>query len=54
MATTLKSKRLSYGLVELREEIMYGTATYVLYVNGQVKSSSQDLNYMIGEYNRLY
>ncbi|MCL2672422.1 MAG: hypothetical protein FWF10_10370 [Clostridiales bacterium] len=54
MATTIKSKMVSYGLVELREEIMYGTRNYVLYVNGRIKSQSTDLNYMIAEFDRLY
>ena len=40
---TLKGKRTSYGLVEIREE----RSGYRLYVNGILKESSSDLNYIL-------
>lgn len=40
---TLKGKRTSYGLVEIREE----TSGYGIYVNGVLKESSSDLNYLL-------
>ena len=40
---TLKGKRTSYGLVEIREE----KGGYGLYVNGVLKESSSDLNYIL-------
>ena len=40
---TLKGKRTSYGLVEIREE----RSGYTIYVNGVLKESSSDLNYIL-------
>ena len=40
---TLKGKRTSYGLVEIREE----RGSYGIYVNGSLKESSSDLNYIL-------
>ena len=40
---TLKGKRTSYGLVEIREE----RSGYAIYVNGILKESSTDLNYIL-------
>lgn len=40
---TLKGKRTSYGLVEIREE----RGGYAIYVNGSLKESSSDLNYIL-------
>ncbi len=40
---TLKGKRTSYGLVEIREE----RSGYAIYVNGKLKESSSDLNYIL-------
>ena len=40
---TLKGKRASYGLVEIREE----NGRYSIYVNGLLKESSSDLNYIL-------
>jgi len=40
---TLKGKRTRYGLVEIREE----RSGYGIYVNGSLKESSSDLNYIL-------
>ena len=40
---TLKGKKTKYGLVEIREE----RGSYCLYVNGVLKESSSDLNYIL-------
>ena len=40
---TLKGKRTKYGLVEIREE----RSGYAIYVNGILKESSSDLNYIL-------
>lgn len=40
---TLKGKRTTYGLVELKEE----RSGYAIYVNGVIKESSSDLNYVL-------
>ena len=40
---TLKGKRTSYGLVEIREE----RSGYAIYVNGSLKESSWDLDYIL-------
>lgn len=53
METTLKSKRVSYGTVELRD----GGATsprYRIYVNGQLKEYSEDLYFLTSEFNNKY
>ena len=41
---TLKGKRTSYGLVEIRDERGGG---FGLYVNGVLKESSMDLQYIL-------
>ncbi len=46
---TLKGKTTSYGLVEVRQE---SSGWYSLYVNGQLKEQSADLNYILREYDR--
>ena len=53
MEITLKSKRVSYGLVELRDA---GAANprYRIYVNGQLKQYSEDLNFLMREFDRTY
>ena len=53
METTLKSRRVSYGLVELRDG---GAASprYRIYVNGQLKEYSEDLNFLMGVFDRKY
>lgn len=50
---TIKSKSVSYGLVELRDE---GTCSprYRIYVNGSLKEQSDDLNFMIQTFDRKY
>lgn len=45
---TLKSKKGSYGLVEIRQE----GSDYVLYVGGTIKEISKDLNYILRQYDR--
>lgn len=40
---TLKGKRTSYGLVELKEE----RGGYGIYVNGILKESSSDLDFIL-------
>ncbi|MFZ2602359.1 MAG: hypothetical protein WAX06_10660 [Lactococcus lactis] len=57
MAKSLKSKVLSYGLVEIVETdaaFMSGTHKYQLVVAGQVKKQSADLQYIISEYEKLW
>ena len=53
MARVLKSKRVSYGLVEL---IDGGTswARYRIEVNGSVHEVSDDLNQILSIFNRNY
>ena len=45
---TLKGKTTSYGLIEVRQEGSW----YGLYINGQLKEQSADLNYILREYDR--
>ena len=57
MAKSLKSKVLSYGLVEIVETdaaFMSGTHKYQLVVAGQVKKQTADLQYIISEYEKLW
>ena len=51
--TTIKSKRVSYGLVELRDA---GTSSprYRIYVNGDLKEQSDDLNTISQIFNSKY
>ena len=53
MATSLKSKVLSYGLVEVVDQ---GNSSYryALVVAGQIKQQSNDLQYIISEYEKLW
>lgn len=46
----LKSKRTSYGLVEVRESSI--TGWYALYINGELKEQSADLEYILRQYDR--
>ena len=46
---TLKSKHTSYGLVEVRQE---SNGWYSLYVGGEMKEQSADLNYIMQQYDR--
>ena len=45
---TLKGKRTSYGLVEIREK----GSSYGIYVNGVLKESSSDLNYILKRFDK--
>jgi hypothetical protein len=47
---TLKSKRVSYGIVEIRET----SSGYGLYINDKLKMQSSDLSFILNEYNKLY
>jgi len=47
---TLKSKRTGYGLVEIRNSSIAGW--YALYINGELKEQSADLNYIQSQYDR--
>lgn len=53
METTIKSKRVSYGLVELRDA---GTLSprYRIYVNSQLKEQSDNLNDIIRIFDSRY
>ena len=46
---TLKGKTTSFGLIEVRQE---SNGWYALYINGQLKTQSADLNYILQEYDR--
>jgi len=45
---TLKGKRTRYGLVEIREH----GSSYCIYVNGVLKESSSDLNYILQRFDK--
>jgi hypothetical protein len=53
METTIKSKRVSYGLVEIRDA---GATSprYRLYVNGELKKHSDSLDAIMWEYDHTY
>lgn len=53
MSTVLKSKIVSYGLVELRD---HGASSprYGIYVNGVLKEYSENLSFMIETFDRKY
>lgn len=53
MSTVLKSKVVSYGLVELRDHGHSGPR-YGIYVNGQLKEISDDLSFMMETFERKY
>ncbi|MBR1781289.1 MAG: hypothetical protein IJ751_07815 [Oscillospiraceae bacterium] len=53
METTIKSKRVSYGLVELKDAGA-SSPRYRIYVNGQLKEYSNDLNFMVSTFERKY
>lgn len=46
----LKSKRTSYGLIEIRDASTAGW--YALYINGELKEQSAELNYIQREYEK--
>lgn len=45
---TLKGKRTRYGLVEIKEQ----SGSYCIYVNGELKESSSDLNYILRRFDK--
>ena len=47
---TLKSKRTSYGLIEIRDASTAGW--FALYINGELKEQSADLNYIQNQYDK--
>ena len=47
---TLRSKRTSYGLIEIRDSSILGW--YALYINGELKKQSADLSYIQQQYDR--
>lgn len=53
METTIKSKMLSYGLVEVRDAGAK-SPRYRLYVAGQLKSYSDSLSTILSEFDKLY
>ena len=53
MEITLKSKRVSYGLVELRDAGAV-SPRYCIYVNGQLKEYSDDLYGLTRIFNSRY
>ena len=53
MAVTIKSKYVSYGLVEIKYSGSY-SPRYGIYVNGELKEYSDDLNYLMGLFDRKY
>lgn len=53
METTIKAKQVSYGKVEVRDA---GTASprYRLYVNGELKKTSDSKDTIMYEYDHTY
>jgi len=47
---TLKSKRTSYGLIEIRDSSILGW--YALYINGELKEQSASLNHIQSQYDK--
>ncbi|HEL1563738.1 hypothetical protein [Streptococcus suis] len=55
MASTLKSKVVRGELVEVVESSGFlGGSEYQLLVGGQIKAQSKDLNYILGEFDRIW
>ena len=50
MATVLKAKTVSYGLVE----VCQSGSSYYIQVNGQIKEQSSDLTYIIQVFESKY
>ncbi len=46
----IKSKRTSYGLIEVRESGVLGW--YALYINGELKEQSADKDYILKQYDK--
>ena len=53
MAVTIQSKRVSYGLVELKDNGP-SSPRYAIYVNGQIKEVSDDYSFMMQLFNNKY
>ena len=53
MATVIKPKRVSYGIVELVDNGGQ-SPRYTIYVNGQIKEISDDYNFMIRTFDQKY
>lgn len=53
MASVIKSKRVSYGLVELKD---HGAQSprYAIYVNGQIKEHSDNYDLIVSIFNTKY
>lgn len=54
MAKSLKSKVLSYGLVEIVDTESSWGSQYQLLVAGKIKYQSNDLQYIISEFEKLW
>jgi len=48
--SNLKNKSTSYGLVEIRDSSI--SRWYALYINGELKEQSADLNYIQSQYDK--
>ena len=53
MAITIRAKRVSYGLVELKDKGP-SSPRYAIYVNGQIKEISDNLDFMIQTFDQKY
>ncbi len=53
MGQVIKSKKVSYGLIEIRETGI-GHARYGIYVNGSLKEYSNDLSFLTNLFNNKY
>jgi len=53
MAVTIKAKRVSYGLVELKDNGP-SSPRYAIFVNGQIKEISDNLDFMIQTFDQKY
>ena len=53
MAVTIRAKRVSYGLVELKDNGP-SSPRYAIYVNGQIKEISDNLDFMIQTFDQKY
>jgi hypothetical protein len=47
---TIKAKRTSYGLVEVRDGSSVGW--FVIYVNGEVKEQSKNLEFILRQFDK--
>ena len=53
MQTVVKSKRVSYGWVEIRDSGPQ-SPRYGIYLDGRLREYSDDLNYLISVFNNNY